>query len=100
MPSSTRQRRATHCRCDRDDEPDQQRAEQEQLQRRAVEDEAESRPAVVEHHDLVDHRELEVRGRVVDRDAAVLDQHEDSRVSATSTRVGRAASQAAGVIAP
>ena len=35
----------------------------EQLERRAVEDHAEGRAAVVEHHDLVDHRQLEVRVR-------------------------------------
>ena len=42
-------------------------------------DEAEIGSAVVEHHDLVDHRQLEVRRRVVDRDPAVLDQREDQQ---------------------
>ena len=48
--------------------------EDEQLQRRPVEDHAERRPAVVEHHDLVDHGQLQVGVRVVERDAAVLGQ--------------------------
>ena len=33
--------------------------------------------AVIEHHDLVDHRELEVRRRIVDRHARRLDLHHD-----------------------
>ena len=49
----------------------------EQLQRRAVEDHAERRAAVVEHHDLVDHGQLEVGVRVVERDAAVLGEQDD-----------------------
>jgi hypothetical protein len=54
-----------------------ERREQEQLDRSAVDDHAERGSAVVEHHDLVDHRELEVRVRVVERDAAVLGQQHD-----------------------
>ena len=36
-------------------------------------------PAVVEDHHLVDHRELEVRRRVVDRHARRLDLHDDEQ---------------------
>ena len=43
----------------------------------AVEDEPEGGPAVVEDHHLVDHRQLEVRVRVVERDPAVLGEEDD-----------------------
>ena len=45
-------------------------AEHEQLERRAVEDQRRTPAAVIEHHDLVDHRELEVRVRIVERERA------------------------------
>ena len=45
---------------------------------RGVEDERQVRTAVVEHHDLVNHRQLEMRGRVVDRNARVLGQEDDA----------------------
>ena len=62
-------------------EADEQRAEDPQLQRRGVLDQREIGAAMVEHHHLVDHRQLEMRGRVVDRDAAVFDQFEHQQAS-------------------
>ena len=61
---------------DRNDELDQDGADDEELERRAVEHCRQGRPAVVEHHDLVDHGQLQVRVRVVERDARVLRQHD------------------------
>ena len=77
---------------ERDERPDDQHAEQPELQR-AVQDEGEVGPAVVEHHDLVDHRQFEVGVRVVDRNAGVLGQEDHDSETATSTRVSRAALQ-------
>ena len=58
----------------------EQQPVREQLDRRAVQDQREGRPAVVEHHDLVDHRQLEMRVRIVEGDAAVLgEQHDEER---------------------
>ena len=48
-----------------------------QFQRRTVEDHAEGRAAVIEHHHLVDHRQFQVRVRIVERDPAVLRQQDD-----------------------
>ncbi len=49
----------------------------EELHRGAPEDRPEGRPAVVEDHHLVDHRQLEVRVRVVEGDPAVLGEEDD-----------------------
>ena len=52
----------------------------EQLERRRPLDQREVPRRVLEHHRLVDHRELEVRRRIVDRDARVLrEQHHRER---------------------
>ncbi len=59
--------------------PDDQRAEHPDLQGRAVQDEREVRPAVVEHHHLVDHRQFEVGIGVVDGNARVLGQEDDQQ---------------------
>ena len=56
---------------------EQHRLENEQLHRRAVLDESEQGPAVVENHDLVDHRQLEVGAGIVDRHAAALREQDD-----------------------
>ena len=62
----------------------------EELERAAVEDQPEGGPAVVEDHDLVDHGELEVRVRVVERDAGVLrQQHHEQRRADHQQRGGR-----------
>ena len=55
---------------DRKHDADEQCAHEPELERRAAQDQREVGAAVVEHHDLVDHRQLEMRGRIVDRDAA------------------------------
>ena len=62
---------------DREREADEECAEEPQLQGSRVEDAGEVRAAVIEHHDLVDHRELEMGCRVVNRDAAVLGEEHD-----------------------
>ena len=77
--------RPAACRRNRQEHVDEQRADHEQLDGAAVEDEREVRAAVVEHHDLVDHRQLEVRVRIVDGDARVLrEQHDEERSAAAS----------------
>ena len=49
-----------------------------------------SGPAVVEDHHLVDHRELEVRVRIVDRDAGVLGEQHDEQGDGDEERAPRA----------
>ena len=61
-------------RPDGHEQADDQRPEHPELQRGPVQDEGEVRPAVVEHHDLVDHGQFQVRVRVVHGDAGVLGQ--------------------------
>ena len=34
---------------------------------------------MVEHHDLVNHRQFEMGGRVIDRNAGVFDQRDDQQ---------------------
>ena len=58
------------------DELDEDGAHGEELDRRPVEHGGEGGAAVVEDHDLVDHRQLEVRARVVDGDARVLGERD------------------------
>ncbi|OPZ23232.1 MAG: hypothetical protein BWZ02_03288 [Lentisphaerae bacterium ADurb.BinA184] len=55
-------------------QPHHERGEEPQFQRRAIQDERQVRPAVVEDHDLVDHGQFEVRVGIVRRHTAVLDQ--------------------------
>ena len=54
------------------EEVDQQRHEQQLLERGGPLDEGEVGARVLEHHRLVDHRQLEVRRRIVDGNAAGL----------------------------
>ena len=58
---------------------DEQRRGDEQLHGAAVLDERQVRTGVIEHHHLVQHRQLEMRGRVVDGDARVLGEQHRSR---------------------
>ena len=74
--SLTMRRRGGEARA-RNHGTDEQRAEQRQLQRAGIQDQGEVGPAVVQHHDLVDHRQLEVRGWVVHRQAPRFRQHGD-----------------------
>ena len=60
----------------------------EELERRRPLDQREVARRVLEHHRLVDHRELEVRGGVVDRDARVLGER-DHRERDTGEREAR-----------
>jgi len=48
---------------------------------------------VIEHHDLVDHRELEMGRRSSNRDAAVLGEEDDQEAMATRARGGAACAQ-------
>ena len=79
----------------RNEEIDQQRDVQQLLERRRPLDQGEVRPGVLEHHRLVDHRQLEVRRRIVHGNATGLgDQHdEESRqrqdVAGAKERAGR-----------
>src|SRR5262245_6637277 len=59
------------------DQAHEQAPEEEQLEAGSVEDRRQGRTAVVEHHHLVDHGQLEVRVRIVERDPAVLHQRHD-----------------------
>ena len=64
----------------RDEEIAEQREEDEQLDRGRPLDEGQVAAGVLEDHRLVDHRELEVRGRVVDGQAPGLGQgHDEER---------------------
>ena len=55
------------------------RRQHEELHRRAVKDHAQERPAVIEHHHFVNHRQFEMRVGIVDRDAAVFGQQHDEQ---------------------
>ena len=52
----------------------QQHGEKQELHGRAMQNHGERRPAVVQHHDFVDHRQLQMRVGIVERHAAVLRQ--------------------------
>ena len=61
-------------------EGDDEAAEDPQLQRRTVLDVGEVDAAVIEHHHLVDHRELQVRVRIVHGDPRILREvHDEQR---------------------
>ena len=60
-----------------DEEVGEQGHEEEELHRARPLDEREVAARVLEHHRLVDHRQLEVRGRVVDGQASGLREHHD-----------------------
>ena len=69
-----------------------QRDVEQQLQRRGELDQRQMPAGIFQHHRLVHHGELEVRRRVVDRDARVLgERHDDQRDQrrAPATRAGR-----------
>ena len=51
-----------------------ERTEDEQLERRAVENHPEGRSAVIEDHDLVDHGQFQMRVGIVEGNAPVLHQ--------------------------
>ena len=64
----------------RDEQVREQRAEHQELHRRGPLDQREVAPGVLEHHRLVDHRQLEMRGRVVHGKTACLCQrHHEER---------------------
>ena len=63
----------------RQEEGNDEAAEHPELQRSAVLDVGEVDAAVVQHHDLVDHRQLQVRVRIVDGDARVLREEHDEQ---------------------
>ena len=57
-----------------------QRDVEQQLERRGELDQREMAAGIFQHHGLVHHGELEMRRRIVDRDARVLgDRHDDQR---------------------
>ncbi len=82
------------------DQVQEQGRQQEQLHRRAVQHETEERPAVIEDHHLVDHRELEVRVGIVDGNPRILgEQHDeqgDGDEEERRRRRGRAAERVIG----
>ncbi len=68
-----------------------QRGEDEEFQRRSVENGTEGGAAVIEHHHLVDHGQLEVGIRIVERDAAVLGEQDDEERGHHQNQRGRRA---------
>ena len=60
-------------------QPGDDRSEHEEFHRSAVEDRAQRWTAVVEHHHFVDHRQFQVRRRVVDRYARAFRQQHDQQ---------------------
>jgi len=64
LPAALRRRRQSHL--------DEERAHDKELHGTAIEDQGKVWSPVIEHHDFVNHRQLEMRVRVIDRDAGVL----------------------------
>ncbi len=62
----------------------QQHGEQQQLERRAVQNRGQRRAAVVEHHGFVNHRQFQVRVRIVERHAAIFRQQHGNKPAASS----------------
>ncbi len=58
------------------------------LQGAAVEDQSQLGPAMVEHDDFVDHRELEVRGRIVHRHPSVFRQENEEQADSDERQRG------------
>ena len=94
-----RHERHVASQADRQEEVGEQRQVQQFLQRTGPLDQGEIRARVLEHHRLVDHRELEVRGGVVDRDAAGLGDHDDEQ-SREGEQVGGAERDAGSQLGP
>ena len=75
----------------------QQHCEDQKLQRRAVQNRRQRRPAVIQHHDFVNHRQFEVRVRIVERHAAILrEQHREQ--SRRQQRRARARADGASIV--
>ena len=75
-PTPARRRR----HAERREQADQQRQVEHQLEVARRLDQGEMAAGIFEHHGLVDHGELEMRRRIVDRDARILGQrHDDQR---------------------
>ena len=56
---------------------DEKGPQHKQLERGAVQDHREGGSAVIQHHDLMDHGQLQVGVGIVERDAAVFGQQHD-----------------------
>src|SRR5512137_26451 len=59
-------------------QPHQERPQQPELERRPVQDERQVRPAMVQHHDLMDHGQLQVSGWIVHGDTRRLGDQDDT----------------------